>query len=66
MPGHVARGDFSSAFAELAKLRPAVDAFFDGVMVMEQDTALRNNRLALLGQLRGLFAGIADLSRLPG
>jgi glycyl-tRNA synthetase beta chain len=66
VPGHVARGDYRSAFAELAKLRPAVDAFFDGVMVMDQDAALRNNRLALLGQLRGLFAGMADLSRLPG
>jgi glycyl-tRNA synthetase beta chain len=66
VPGHVTRGDFAAAFTELAKLRPAVDAFFDGVMVMEQDTALRNNRLALLGQLRALFSGIADLSRLPG
>ena len=43
-----------------------VDAFFDGVMVMDPDAALRENRLALLGQLHELFGGIADLSRLPG
>jgi glycyl-tRNA synthetase beta chain len=66
VPGHIAGGDYSSAFTELAKLRPAVDAFFDGVMVMDPDPALRANRLGMLGQLRGLFAGIADLSRLPG
>ena len=49
-----------------ARLRPAVDAFFDGVMVMDPDAALRANRLGLLVTLRGLFTGIADLSRLPG
>lgn len=62
----VARGEHAAALRELAALRPAVDAFFDGVMVMDQDAALRANRLALLTTLRGLFAGIADLSRLPG
>jgi glycyl-tRNA synthetase beta chain len=66
VPGHIAGLDYGSAFTELAKLRPAVDAFFDGVMVMDPDPALRANRLGMLGQLRGLFAGIADLSRLPG
>ena len=49
-----------------AVLRPAVDAFFDSVMVMAEDPALRANRLALLGRLRGLFMHAADLSRLPG
>ena len=66
VPGRVAVGDYADALAELARLRPAVDAFFDGVMVMDPDPALRANRLALLVTLRGLFAGIADLSRLPG
>ena len=66
VPGKVALGDYASALAELARLRPAVDAFFDGVMVMDPDVALRANRLALLVTLRGLFTGIADLSRLPG
>jgi glycyl-tRNA synthetase beta chain len=58
--------DYAAALARLAQLRPAVDAFFDGVMVNAEDAALRNNRLALLAQLRGLFTRIADLSCLPG
>jgi glycyl-tRNA synthetase beta chain len=58
--------DYAAALARLAKLRPAVDAFFDGVMVNADDPALRINRLALLAQLRGLFTRIADLSCLPG
>jgi glycyl-tRNA synthetase beta chain len=58
--------DYAGALARLAKLRPAVDAFFDGVMVNADDPALRINRLALLAQLRGLFTRIADLSCLPG
>lgn len=66
VPRHIEGGDYGEAFTELAKLRGVVDAFFDGVMVMDPDVTLRNNRLALLGSLRALFAGIADLSRLPG
>jgi glycyl-tRNA synthetase beta chain len=66
VPGHIATGDYAAAFAELARLRPAVDTFFDEVMVMDPDPALRANRLAMLGTLRELFTGIADLSRLPG
>jgi glycyl-tRNA synthetase beta chain len=61
-----ARKDYASALGLLAQLRPAVDAFFDQVMVMDEDPALRANRLALLAQMRELFAGVADLSRLPG
>src|SRR5690606_28905005 len=66
VPRAIEAGDYGAAFTELAGLRGVVDAFFDGVMVMDPDAALRNNRLALLGNLRALFAGIADLSRLPG
>jgi glycyl-tRNA synthetase beta chain len=66
VPGHIASGEYAVAFNELARLRPAVDTFFDEVMVMDPDPALRANRLAMLGTLRELFAGIADLSRLPG
>lgn len=62
----VASRDYARALRRLATLRPAVDAFFDGVMVMDPDDRLRRNRLALLAELRGLFNGIADLSRLPG
>jgi glycyl-tRNA synthetase beta chain len=58
------KGDYSPALTSLASLRDDVDAFFDGVMVMADDEALKNNRLALLSQLRNLFLNIADLSRL--
>jgi glycyl-tRNA synthetase beta chain len=58
--------DYEPALAKLAALRGAVDQFFDDVMVMADDTALRDNRLALLGQLRNLFLRVADLSRLQG
>jgi glycyl-tRNA synthetase beta chain len=61
-----ARREYTGALGRLAQLRPAVDAFFDSVMVMDEDPALRANRLSLLAQLQGLFAGVADLSRLPG
>jgi len=57
---------YADALAQLAQLRSAVDVFFDDVMVMDEDPQLRANRLSLLGQLHGLFAGVADLSRLPG
>jgi glycyl-tRNA synthetase beta chain len=57
---------YAEALDRLAGLRAPVDAFFDRVLVNDPDPALRNNRLALLAQLRFLFAGIADLSRLPG
>jgi glycyl-tRNA synthetase beta chain len=57
-------GDYSSALKSLASLRDDVDNFFDGVMVMTDDEKLKNNRLALLNQLRNLFLNIADLSRL--
>ncbi|MDQ6977633.1 MAG: glycine--tRNA ligase subunit beta, partial [Ghiorsea sp.] len=48
----------------LAGLREPVDAFFDGVMVMADDEAIKNNRLALLARLRALFLRLADVSRL--
>ncbi|WP_439890154.1 glycine--tRNA ligase subunit beta [Ralstonia sp. 25C] len=59
-----ARGDFTTALKTLAGLREAVDTFFDGVMVMADDTALRDNRLAVLGQLHGLMNRVADISKL--
>ncbi len=58
----MANGDYAAALNELAGLRTAVDAFFDNVMVMADDDAVKNNRLALLKQLQGLFIGIADIS----
>jgi len=59
-----ANGDYSTALSSLAVLREDVDNFFDNIMVMDEDTALKNNRLALLSQLRALFLEVADLSRL--
>jgi len=61
-----ASGDTAAALGKLAHLRDAVDAFFDSVMVMADDEALRNNRIALLHRLRALFLGIADLALLNG
>ena len=61
-----AQREYAGALGRLAQLRPAVDAFFDQVMVMDENPQLRANRLSLLAQLQGLFAGVADLSRLPG
>jgi glycyl-tRNA synthetase beta chain len=57
-------GDYSLALKSLAGLRGVVDEFFDQVMVMVDDTALRDNRLALLNDLSSLFNEIADISRL--
>nr|CAA6800028.1 MAG: Glycyl-tRNA synthetase beta chain (EC [uncultured Thiotrichaceae bacterium] len=57
-----AAGDYEAALLSLAELREPVDQFFDGVMVMADDEALKNNRLALLNELRGLFLRVADLS----
>ncbi len=57
---------YGEALTRLASLRPAVDAFFDHVLVMADDIRVRTNRLALLGALQRLFLHIANLSRLPG
>jgi len=57
---------YEGAMRRLATLRPHVDAFFDGVMVMAENPAVRANRLALLAALERLFGETADLSRLPG
>jgi glycyl-tRNA synthetase beta chain len=59
-------GNYAAALKALASLRPAVDEFFDRVMVMAEDTALRHNRLALLTNLSNLFLGAADISKLQG
>lgn len=57
-------GDYTSALAELASLQSDVDAFFDSVMVMAEEENVRNNRIALLSNLRGLFLRTADISLL--
>jgi glycyl-tRNA synthetase beta chain len=55
-------GNYEEALSAIAGLRPAVDAFFVGVMVMAEDEGLRKNRLALLSSVSGLFKDIADFS----
>lgn len=59
-----ARHDFTAALKSLAPLKAPVDAFFDGVMVNVENIRLRENRLALLGELYALMNKIADLSKL--
>ncbi len=60
----VEKRQYTEALAALAGLRGPVDKFFDEVMVMADDESVRNNRLALLSELRSLFLEIADISRL--
>ena len=55
---------YQDALSELSTLREIVDQFFDDVMVMADDEALKNNRIALLHKLHGLFLQIADISKL--
>lgn len=59
-----ATGNYQEALTKLADLREPVDAFFDNVMVMADDEALKLNRLTLLNNLRNLFLQIADISLL--
>ncbi len=59
-----ATGNYQEALSKLAGLRAPVDAFFDTVMVMADDEALKKNRLTLLNKLRNLFLQIADISLL--
>ena len=58
--------EYTQALARLAQLETPVNQFFDDVMVMAEDEALRSNRLALVAQLRQLFLSIADVSKLSG
>ncbi|MFP4640414.1 MAG: glycine--tRNA ligase subunit beta [Guyparkeria sp.] len=62
--GLLAEGDYTEALTALAALREPVDEFFDTVMVMAEDDALRRNRLALLARINALFLAIADVSQL--
>ena len=60
----VERRAYADSLLRLAELRQPVDDFFDDVMVMADEEAVRDNRLALLAELRSLFLGVADISRL--
>jgi glycyl-tRNA synthetase beta chain len=56
--------DYPSALLEMTHMKKPIDEFFDGVMVMVEDEAIRNNRLALLDEIGKLFLRIADFSKL--
>ncbi|WP_105258306.1 glycine--tRNA ligase subunit beta [Pseudoalteromonas sp. T1lg88] len=56
------QGEYQQALSELANIRQSVDAFFDNVMVMADDEAIKRNCLALLSQLQDLFLQVADIS----
>jgi len=60
----VAKEDFATAMSAMAKLRPAVDAFFDKVKVNDDDAKVRENRLKLLNEIRAATRAVADFSKI--
>jgi glycyl-tRNA synthetase beta chain len=60
----MARGQYDQALDALVRLKPAIDAFFAGVMVNAEDAALRSNRLSLLKDVDELFKAFADFSKI--
>jgi glycyl-tRNA synthetase beta chain len=62
----VAKEDFAGAMTAMAKLRPAVDAFFDKVKVNDDDPKVRENRLKLLNEIRSATRAVADFSKIEG
>jgi glycyl-tRNA synthetase beta chain len=60
----VAKEDFAAAMSAIAKLRPAVDAFFDRVKVNDDDPKVRENRLKLLNEIRAATRAVADFSKI--
>jgi glycyl-tRNA synthetase beta chain len=60
----LAQKDMDAAFGQIAGLKPGVDAFFDSVLVMDEDPKVRRNRLALLQRISELFARLADFSKI--
>lgn len=60
----IVRRDYRAALLRMVALKPSLDSFFEKVMVMAEDPAVRANRLALLSLTTGIFASIADLSQL--
>lgn len=64
MAHHLKAGDFALALREMVSLRDPVDAFFEAVLVMAEDPAIRQNRLTLLKQIGSLFDDIADFTKI--
>ena len=61
---HLAGNEYAAALAELANLRAPIDAFFDGVMVMDENEAIRENRLRLLNRFVAVFKDVADFGKM--
>jgi glycyl-tRNA synthetase beta chain len=57
-------GNYAAALRTIAEIKPAVDEFFDKVLVMADDEALRNNRLALMREVGALFSDVADFRKI--
>ena len=64
LEGDVARRDYAGALTRLAQLQAPIDTFFDAVMVMVDDPALRGNRIALLARIKARFDAIAEIALL--
>jgi len=64
VPALIAQGDYAKALDGLVRMRPAIDGFFEGVMVNADDPALRANRLSLLYAIDQLFLSFADFSEI--
>jgi glycyl-tRNA synthetase beta chain len=62
----VAKEDFTAAMSAMARLRPAVDVFFDKVKVNDDDPKVRENRLKLLNEIRVATRAVADFSKIEG
>lgn len=56
--------DYKNALIELSELKTVIDDFFEHIMVMDEDSHIRNNRVALLAQVSELFSSVADISQL--
>jgi glycyl-tRNA synthetase beta chain len=61
---HVSNADYTKALQQLSSLKTVIDNFFDNVMVNAEEPSVKNNRLALLKQLRDMFVSIADIALL--
>jgi len=61
---HLNKRDYHAALMEMTQMKKPIDEFFDGVMVMIENEAIRNNRLALLDEIGKVFLRIADFSKL--
>lgn len=62
--GCLAGADYAAALESMSRLKGFIDAFFDSVLVMDKDEAVRRNRLALLTRIRNLFSGVADFRKI--